>query len=315
MSTPVELAELDLFHAWSEAPALTGTFDPFTFHHRMAAYRQLIDATNHAGLFGPDNRRNPLWGLMFQAQWQFRSGRLGRNSRQDGHIDPDAAWGYGNYSLNVIPWLGAVEAGTVPDLVIAGPSVASRFRYVSGGGAAPVQVPPEFEKGVADWRDYFRLVAATERGTDQEPIRFALWRAHRTCLDVVATRVANIDPAPYTAAELAFLQGWCRMVLYLDAAAWPTDFDFMTQYGLDVLPEQLLPQSDLPPRVRSNVRNVLTLARTPVWRHNLNLWMWRRIMRTRKARDEVVTMLDALFNPNPANTANRRRMIGYLLRP
>lgn len=38
-------------------------------------------------------------------------------------------------------------------------------------------------------------------------------------------------------------------------------------------------------------------------------------MRTRKARGEVVTMLDALFNPSRGNAANRRRMLGYLLRP
>ncbi|MEV4318822.1 hypothetical protein [Actinocrispum sp. NPDC049592] len=36
-------------------------------------------------------------------------------------------------------------------------------------------------------------------------------------------------------------------------------------------------------------------------------------MRTREARDEVVTTLDALFNPNPGNKPARRRMLGYLL--
>lgn len=38
-------------------------------------------------------------------------------------------------------------------------------------------------------------------------------------------------------------------------------------------------------------------------------------MRTRQARDDVVSMLDALFNPNPHNRAERRRMLGYLLHP
>lgn len=313
---PMELAETDMFDLWTTAPALAKRFDAASFEHRMVAYRTLIDATNHNGLFGPDNRGNPLWGLMFQTQWQFRSGRLGSESRTDGRIDPDAAWGYGNYSVNVIPWLAAAQTGIVANVDIVGPSKPSRFRYASGGGTQSLWVPEEFAAGVDDWRRYFELVAATGPDADQEPLRMALWRAHKTCLEVVVTRIANIDPAPYSADELTFLRGWCRMVLYLGAAAWRTDFDHTTKYGLDVLPEQLLPETkDLPAQVRRNVRNVVALARTPKLRNNFNLWLWRRIMRTRQARDEVVTMLDAMFNPNPGNAADRRRMLGYMLRP
>lgn len=315
---PAELARFDLFGVWDTADPLTDRFDPFSFPHRMAAYRALIDATNRGGRFGPDNRRNPLWGLMFQHQWQFRTGRLGIARRDDGRIDPDATWGYGNYALSVIPWLGATAAGIVPDLFIAGPPVESRFRYARGGGPEPLELPAEFAAGVADWRGYFELVTATDQpGTDDEPIRFALWKAHKTCLDVVAARIAHVEPAPYSGIELTFLRGWCRMVDYLWAAAWPTDFDFMVRSGLDVLPERLLTDgtADLPPKVRRNVHNVIALAHTSAWRHRVNLKLWQRVMRTRAARDEVLTMLDALFNPNPGNAADRRRMVGYLLRP
>lgn len=146
-----------------------------------------------------------------------------------------------------------------------------------------------------------------------------VWKAHKTCLDVVAQRVAGIDPAPYSALELSFLRGWCRMVDYLWVAAWPTDFDFMTANGVEVLPERLLQADDdlhdMPPRVRRNVRNIIKLDRTPAWRYQLNLTLWKRVMRTRQARDDVVSMLDALFNPNPHNRAERRRMLGYLLHP
>jgi hypothetical protein len=38
-------------------------------------------------------------------------------------------------------------------------------------------------------------------------------------------------------------------------------------------------------------------------------------MRTRAARDDVLALLDAVFNPRPDNTAARRRILGYLLRP
>src|SRR5262245_33859622 len=99
----------------------------------MAAYRTMIDATGASGLFGADNRRNPLWALLFQLQWQRRSGRLGATAAVDGRIDPDAAWVYGNYTLSVVTWLGAVAAGVVPALEIADAPTTSRFRYVRGG--------------------------------------------------------------------------------------------------------------------------------------------------------------------------------------
>ncbi|MFL6141301.1 MAG: hypothetical protein ACJ72N_05430 [Labedaea sp.] len=46
---------------------------------------------------------------------------------RDGRIDPDAPWGYGNYTLSVVPYLGAVAAGVVPELPVAAPPARSRF--------------------------------------------------------------------------------------------------------------------------------------------------------------------------------------------
>jgi hypothetical protein len=311
---PVELSDFDLYRVWTDAGELTDRLDPFRFEHRMAAYRSMIDATNAGGLFGADNRHNPLWALMFQLQWQCRTGRLGATTSTDGRIDPDAAWGYGNYTLSMVPWLGAVAAGVVPPLTIADAPAASRFRYVRGG-----VVPDELTHAVEDWRSFFERVGNCSVGADFEPLRIVLWKAHKTCLDVVVTAIADIDPAPYAPLELTFLRGWCRMVDYLWAAAWRTDFDFMTEHGLDVLPECLLErQTDvpaLPEKIGRNVTNVVRLAGTSRRRYALNLWLWRRIMRTRAAREDVLTLLDGLFNPNPDNTAARRRMLGYLLRP
>ncbi|QFZ20351.1 Leg1-related protein [Saccharothrix syringae] len=313
MAHPEELAELDLYPVWATAPELEGAFDPFRFEQRMAAYRLMIRNTNPADGFGADNRRNPLWGLMFQHQWQLRSGRLGAGAPRDGRIDPDAPWGYGNYALSAIPWLGAAAAGVVPALPVADPPGPSRFRYVTGG-----VVPDELVGAVADWRDYFTLVAGNG-SADPEPARLALWKAHKTCLDVVAGVLADVDTAPWPDLEITFLRGWCRMVDYLWAAAWPTDFASMTAHGLDVLPESLLTGPGdvdaLPAKARSNVVNVLRLATTPRWRYNLNLLLWQRIMRTREARDQVLPLLDAVFDPRPDNRAERRRLLVHLLRP
>jgi hypothetical protein len=319
---PVELPELDLYDVWNGAPELEGPFDPFRFDHRMAAYRLLLRATNRTGVFGADNRSNPLWGLMFQHQWQFRTGRLGAGSQATGRIDPDAPWGYGNYLLCVVPWLGAVSAGVVPNLDLVGATSPSRFRYAVGGLSSPLDLPAELAPGVADWTGYFTAVRQAPPGADPEPIRMALWKAHKSCLDVATERLAGVDPAPYSAVELSFLQGWCRIVDYLWVAAWPTDFDFMLEHGLDVLPERLLgPEDeargpvDLSDKVRSNVRNVIELAGTPRWRYDLNLFLWKRIMRTRGARRNVVALLDAIFNPSPANRPEQLRALRHLVRP
>ena len=163
---------------------------------------------------------------------------------------------------------------------------------------------------------------ASRPGSDEEPIRMALWRAHKTCLDVVDDHIGVVAAGPYSELELTFLRGWCRMVDYLWVAAWPTDFDFMTEHGLDVLPERLLHAdderhgpADLPDKARGSVRTIVELGRTPAWRYTLNLTLWKRVMRTRKARDDVLAMLDAVFNPNRANRGARLRVLGYLVRP
>ncbi|SES14350.1 protein of unknown function [Lentzea xinjiangensis] len=312
MSHPDRLEELDLYSVWATARDLEGAFDPFSFEQRMAAYRTMIANTNTDDRFGADNRHNPLWGLMFQHQWQFRTDRLGAGTRQDGRIDPDSPWGYGNYTLSVVPWLGAAVAGVVPALPVADPPTRSRFRYVTGG-----TVPEELVPAVADWRAYFFLVAGGDL-TDPEPARLALWKAHKTSLDVVVGVLADVDTDPWPDLEVTFLRGWCRMVDYLWAAAWPTDFTFMTAHGLDVLPESLLTSPEdldaLPAKARGNVVNVLRLATTPRWRYGLNLLLWRRIMRTREARDRVLPLLDAVFDPRPDNAAERRAVLRHLLR-
>jgi hypothetical protein len=38
-------------------------------------------------------------------------------------------------------------------------------------------------------------------------------------------------------------------------------------------------------------------------------------MRTPQARDEVVPMLDAVFNPRPDNLDARKRLVRYIVRP
>ncbi len=48
-------------------------------------------------------------------------------------------------------------------------------------------------------------------------------------------------------------------------------------------------------------------------RFDFNLWLWKRAMRTRRARREAPAMLDATFNPSPKNVEEQRRLTRYML--
>ncbi len=63
----------------------------------------------------------------------------------------------------------------------------------------------------------------------------------------------------------------------------------------------------------SNLKNIFGLVRQPQWRFDVNLWFWKRAMRTRQARAEAPKMLDATFNPSPKNVAERRRLLRYTI--
>lgn len=316
---PEPITQLDFFPVWTQTPALAGSVDPFNFEQRMAAYRLLIETTNKQDIFGADNALNVFWGYVFQLQWQWRSGRLHFPDTPTDHIDVDSIWGFGNYSLNIIPLIGAMQAGVVPEMEILPPYRVSRFEYASGK-AGQFQIPPLYQEAVRAWKEYFILVKSMKAGDDLEPVRFALWHSHKASLTGVEHVLRHIEPLRTSRKELDFLIGWCRMVDYLGLAAWPTDLPFMLENGSGVLPERMIKDDDIPgqipdfpPRANSNVRNILNLANLSDLRFNFNLWLWKRAMRTRQARNEVVAMLDAVFNPSPENAKERRRLFRYTL--
>ncbi len=318
---PEQLSQFDFYPVWTQAPALTDSVDPFNFEQRMAAYRLLVETTNKRGIFGADNLQNVFWGYVFQLQWQWRSGRLQFADTPAGRIDPDSIWGFGNYSLNIIPLMGAMQAGLIPEMEILPPYRQSRFEYASGGGrAGKFHIPALYQEAVHAWQRYFELIESMKAGDDLEPVRFALWAAHKASLTKVEHVLRQLEPLHTSRKELDFLIGWCRMVDYLGLAAWPTDLPFMLENGTGVLPERLITDEDvagqipdMPTRANNNVRNILNLANLSDLRFSFNLWLWKRAMRTRQARDEVVAMLDAVFNPSPQNVQERRKLLRYTL--
>lgn len=315
---PSALFEQDLGRSWQAASIDGNRLDPFLFSNRIFAYKMMIEATNTDLIFGADNASNPLWGLAYQLQWQYSSGRLGENMPTD-RIDPDSPWAYGNFTLSIIPFLGAVAAGVVPDLSIAEPDTACRFEYAYGPDSQSRQVPLDLLPAISDWQSYFELVSSAQPGSDLEYLRMALWKAHKTCLDLVADTIKPIEAAIYSPLEIKFLKGWCRMVDFLWAAAWKTDHDSTIRSGIDVLPHRPLTAADaendfrdFSANARDNVRSVLDLADLSNFKHEFGLRLWKRAMRTRKARDEVEDLLSVSFDEN-APFRQRMRLLKYMI--
>lgn len=307
---------------WQQATTLANSLtqiNPFMFVERLAVYKLLMDATNrHAnGVFGADNAGSVFWGYVFQLDWQMRSGRLTLANTPAGQIDPNAPWGYGNYALSVIPLLAAMRCGLLPTLDILPAIGHSDFEYGSGSA-----IPPLFVNAVGEWQRFYGLLRQLRPGDDLEPMRVELWRAHFFSLTAIEPALHEHALKYSSQNELDFLLGWIRMVDFLGAAAWRTDLNYMLDNGIGWLPERPLTDADVPgnmpdmdARVNNNVKNIVGLTHLPRWRFAINLWLWKRAMRSKAARAEVLPMLDATFNPSPENVAARRRMLRYVLRP
>jgi hypothetical protein len=87
------------------------------------------------------------------------------------------------------------------------------------------------------------------------------------------------------------------------------------------LPGRIITEQDVPGQiadmdelVNGNVRNIIGLTRQSKLKFDFNLWLWKRAMRSRQARDEVLPMLDATFNPSPKNVNERRKLLRYMLK-
>lgn len=319
-TAPEALARSPLADVWPQLPTLTDTVDPFSFLQRMALYQLLMDSSNQKGVFGADNARNPFWGYAFQLHWQRRSGRYHVEDGQPTDlIHPNSLWGFNNYSLSVIPYIGAVRAGLAPQLELVAAPAGCLAPYASGGRKAPFVVPPVFAQAVDEWQRFFALIGTLNAGDDTEPVRFALWKAHEMSL-VAAEHDSAALTNGVSQREQTFLLGWVRMVDFLGAAAWRTDLDFMLVNGLDLLPERVLTDQDVPghipdmnDQVNGNVRSIFELQGQSKARFAFNLWLWKRAMRTRPARDDVLDMLVAQFAPSAENRAARRRLMRYML--
>jgi hypothetical protein len=241
------LSALDFYPMWSALPELNDAIDPFDYAQRMAVYKLLIQATNQNGIFGVENEMNLFWGYVFQLDWQWRSGRLRLPDTPPGRIDPNSMWGYGNYSLSLIPLIAAMQIGLVAEREILPPYATTDIEYACGGGrAGPLQIPAVFHEAVSGWQALFRLMQRMEPDSDLESLRFELWKAHHRSLLAIETTLHSIGLRYTSRNELDFLIGWIRMVDFLASAAWRTDLEYMLENGVGTLPERIITDQDIP---------------------------------------------------------------------
>jgi hypothetical protein len=274
------LAGVPFGDAWLDLAAAPS--DPREVTSRLAMYRLLIERGNAYGAFGPNDALSPWWGYASQLAWQHRSGRLGGETSSTaewrcGSIDEGSWWGACNYALSVVPYVAAARLGLVPPF--------------------DAQVPADYDAALASWRVALEAARTPRAGDDLEPARIAIWRAHVASIAIAVGRHrAELRAMP--TLEQRFARGWVRMVDLFGAAALRTDLERLVG-GSGALPGRVLADhatlDSLDRTERRAARRVLALADRPRWRWALEVRAWRRMMRTRAARDEAEQLIGGLL--------------------
>ena len=233
--------------------------NPASVRDRHELYRRLI-ALDHL---------SPFYGFDLQLAWQHASGRLGGDD-----IAPSSWWGACNYALCIVPYAAAMALDLVPreDLDVTA-----------------------YRTAMPDWHGAFHRMSSLDVEADREPLRFAVWRAHLASITIAVQRHAR-ELAQLPAQEQTFARGWIRMVDLFGAAALRTDREYLTSRPAS-LPGRILDGdlSDLPRYERSAARRIIALGERPDWRWPIELAVWKRMMRSRSARDQLDTVMIDLF--------------------
>jgi hypothetical protein len=292
---PEKLSRLPFGDAWHALvdPADLAACDVMDARVRLAMYRMLIERLNPHGVYGTRDELSPFWGYASQLAWQQRSGRLGGAL----HAIADGSWwGACNYALSVVPYAAAMHRGLVPEL---------RF-----------EVQPLFAPVMSAWHRAFDAMVA--RHADHDRVRVAVWRAHLLSI-TLAVKTYDASYRAMPAAERRFARGWVRMVDIFAAAGVRTDLDKLVETGGGALPTRMLREEDalegLHRHEKSTVKRVGMLADEPRWRWGLAMRVWRRVMRTSRARGDAEKILAGVFGKGRQVWPVRARALAYATLP
>lgn len=292
---PERLAKLPFGDSWLGLvdPADLAVCDPMDVRVRLGMYRLLVERVNPHGAFGTRDELSPFWGYASQLAWQHRSGRLGGTAYA---IANASWWGACNYALSVVPYIAAMQLGLVP--------------------ALGVRLDPTYTPMLPAWHRALEAIVA--RRVDHDRVRVAVWRAHLASI-TLAVETHDIAYRAMPAAERRFARGWVRMVDIFAAAAVRTDLDKLVETGGGALPPRMLREEDALEGFhryeQSTVKRVGMLADRPTWRWAVEMAVWRRIMRTARARSDAEQILASIFGRGQQVWPVRARALAYATLP
>ncbi|HEX3462692.1 MAG TPA: Leg1-related protein [Candidatus Elarobacter sp.] len=258
--------------------------------HRLAMYRLLMERTGARELVGRFGEHHIFWGYAEQLYWQWRSGRLGNDGRDD-EIGPDAWWGRMNFTLSVVPLAAAMKAGYLPWLpVLEGVD----------------EVRADFVKPLRMWADFFDSLASGD--SLQRPRRLG-WAAHLASVEAGVERF-GAQFRLLSRMEQRFARGWTQLVMLFGEIQAPTEFEATRQCGAGMLPPRMLRErdeagdiGDMSAETNAVVRSIVQLGEESGMRLACRAWLWRHRRSAARADEFVAQLRRALSAPmRPAAT-------------
>jgi Leg1 len=291
--------------------------DPYSFSHRMALGKYLIEHSGGEEIWGTDFTRHWYWGYLAQLDWQRRSGRLQNPAEwnaehdlttfqtskflsQEDPISKKSWWGYMNLQFSIAVYCGAAEAGLVPAIRL-------------GKDAAVVETDRGFQQCVQQWKAFWdthhrEFLTAIQNSATETQRKAALvilyqrlWETHT---NVILSGVANAKKleALLPDEDRSVGLGWCNMVELLAAMSWTSlSLDSLCQFGVGYLPTVRIAGPETIEWIRTNrpkeyvtIQNLDKLKDTPPETMKKMCGFWSRVTRWDFQRDSMPRTLDTL---------------------
>jgi hypothetical protein len=291
------------------------TVDPFSFHHRMALGKFLIEHTGGEEIWGKDFSQHWFWAYLAQLDWQRRSGRLqnpsiwnvkddiqtfekAKSFCKDDTISEQSWWGFMNLQFSVAVYCGAVEAGLVPVIQLKNPSVETNIG---------------FQHCVQHWKIFWDtshqdFVTAVKNSTKAELKKRALvklyqqlWKTHTSVVLSGVSHGKQLEGI-LSEEERNMGLGWCNMVELLAAMSWMfLSLDALSKFGVGYLPTMRIAGPETVewikvhrPKEYVTIQNLSKLRETSPETMERMCGFWSRVTRWGFQRDTMPWDLDVL---------------------
>jgi hypothetical protein len=192
----------------------------------------------------PSCPKHPLWGLVNDVHWMWRSGRLGKSGRLCATAAERGWWERLSLLLSLAPVLARqrVKASDEPGVVIIGGGELNRQEL------APVLDAWEiFWREDAESADNLPMIRRLMRRkplhfSQEEMLRKPFWEAKATAIETALHLYEN-ELEELGTTERTFALGWARSQLLQAAALAPCDEEELMATGTGFLPEMVLDEA------------------------------------------------------------------------